>query len=436
MSTAPLRHDDALARDRVDPLASFRDRFPQPPRVRYFDGNSLGVPARGVAERRLEQRHRLVVRVEQVDDGSAHAGRPALEQFAGARAEPLAGHLEIAQRLGAPGRGQQQHHRIAPQRGLGTAERRRGEHARKHVAEPLDFDTAELSLAENWGFNLTTASRGYFAGYPDRHWVLDKHWDSVDVVLRAEMAKIGARPPLSSFGIWMLGPALLKYGNEEQKKEFLTPFARGEKLGCFGLTEPEAGSDAAAQKTTAVKKGNEYVINGSKNWITVGPKADAIVLFAMTDKAAGHKGISAFLVPTNTPGFQRAPPDKKMGINAAWSCSMFFEDCRVPAKNLLGKEGENGFGSRALQVLGDDLGLGRLPRVHALDDHQSSLAAEQTERVARGHGVVRTMLGRPQHLDRTVVEAVAQAFDDDANLRAIASRDQVDRLEVRHRRQA
>lgn len=133
---------------------------------------------------------------------------------------------------------------------------------------------------------------------------------------------------------------VMKFGTEAQKKEFLTPFARGEKLGCFGLTEPQAGSDAAAQQTTAVRKGDEYIINGSKNWITVGPKADAIVLFAMTHKEAGNKGISAFLVPTNTPGFQRAAPDKKMGINAAWSCSMFFEDCRVPAKNILGKEGD------------------------------------------------------------------------------------------------
>jgi butyryl-CoA dehydrogenase len=133
---------------------------------------------------------------------------------------------------------------------------------------------------------------------------------------------------------------VLKYGTEEQKRESLVPFARGEKLGCFGLTEPEAGSDAAAQKTTAVRKGDEYVINGSKNWITNGPKADAILLFAMTDRAAGHRGISAFLVPTDTPGFQRAAPDHKMGISAAHSCSIFFEDCRVPARNRLGKEGD------------------------------------------------------------------------------------------------
>src|SRR5918996_3900564 len=115
---------------------------------------------------------------------------------------------------------------------------------------------------------------------------------------------------------------LLKFGTPEQKRQWLTPFARGEKLGCFGLTEPEAGSDAAAQKTVAVRKGEEYVINGSKNWITNGPGADAIVLFAMTDRSQGHRGISAFVVPIATAGFHRAAPDRKMGITAALSCSI------------------------------------------------------------------------------------------------------------------
>jgi butyryl-CoA dehydrogenase len=133
---------------------------------------------------------------------------------------------------------------------------------------------------------------------------------------------------------------VMKFGTEAQKEEFLAPFARGEKLGCFGLTEPEAGSDAAAQKTVAVRRGDEFIINGSKNWITNGPKADAIVLFTMTNKEAGNKGITAFLVPTTIPGFIRAEPDKKMGISAAHSCSMFFEDMRVPARNILGKEGD------------------------------------------------------------------------------------------------
>ncbi len=131
-----------------------------------------------------------------------------------------------------------------------------------------------------------------------------------------------------------------RYATAAQKKQFLEPFARGEKLGSFGLTEPQAGSDAAAQNTVAVKKGDRYIINGSKNWITNGPKADAIVLMTMTDKAAGHKGITAFIVPTDTKGFRRMPADRKMGICAAWSCTMYFEDMEVPAEYMLGKEGE------------------------------------------------------------------------------------------------
>ncbi|MEW5737308.1 MAG: acyl-CoA dehydrogenase family protein [Myxococcota bacterium] len=133
---------------------------------------------------------------------------------------------------------------------------------------------------------------------------------------------------------------ILKFGTDAQKERWLKPFASGQKLGCFGLTEPQAGSDAAAQQTVAVKKGDRYVINGSKNWITNGPKADAIVLFTMTNKDAGHKGITAFVVPTDTKGFKRMAPDKKMGISAAWSCTMYFEDMEVPAENMLGKEGD------------------------------------------------------------------------------------------------
>jgi butyryl-CoA dehydrogenase len=135
---------------------------------------------------------------------------------------------------------------------------------------------------------------------------------------------------------------VMKFGTDEQKKAFLTPFASGEKLGCFGLTEPQAGSDAAAQMTIAVRHGDEYVINGSKNWITNGPVADAMVLFTMTAPEKGNRGITAFLVPTNTPGFIRMKADRKLGICASPSCSIYFEEMRVPAKNMLGGEG-NGF---------------------------------------------------------------------------------------------
>jgi butyryl-CoA dehydrogenase len=133
---------------------------------------------------------------------------------------------------------------------------------------------------------------------------------------------------------------VMKYGTEEQKKEFLAPFARGEKLGAYALTEPQSGSDAAETKTVAVARGDEYVLDGSKNFITNGPQADVILVFAMTDKAKRHKGISAFLVPTSTPGFSRGKPDDKVGIRASGSCPLFFEGCAIPKRYRLGGEGD------------------------------------------------------------------------------------------------
>ncbi len=133
---------------------------------------------------------------------------------------------------------------------------------------------------------------------------------------------------------------ILKYGTDAQKKEFLVPFARGEKLGCFALTEPMSGSDAAEMRTTATPRGDDYVLNGTKNFITNGPQADALLIFAMTDRSKGHRGISAFLVPGDAKGFSRGKPDDKVGIRASGSCSIFFEDCAIPKLLRLGAEGE------------------------------------------------------------------------------------------------
>jgi butyryl-CoA dehydrogenase len=133
---------------------------------------------------------------------------------------------------------------------------------------------------------------------------------------------------------------VMKYGTDEQKKQFLAPFAAGEKLGAYALTEPQSGSDAAETKTVAVAHGDEYVLDGSKNFITNGPQADAILVFAMTDKAKRHKGISAFLVPTDAKGFTRSKPDDKVGIRASGSCSLFFEGCAIPKRYRLGGEGD------------------------------------------------------------------------------------------------
>jgi len=133
---------------------------------------------------------------------------------------------------------------------------------------------------------------------------------------------------------------LVAFGAEEQKRKFLTPLASGQWIGTFGLTEPETGSDAASIKTRAVLDGDEYVINGTKQFITSAPFAHLFVIFAVTDPSKGHRGLSAFLVEKDTPGFSLGREENKMGIRAASTCGLVFEDCRVPVVNRLGEEGE------------------------------------------------------------------------------------------------
>ncbi len=130
-----------------------------------------------------------------------------------------------------------------------------------------------------------------------------------------------------------------KWGTEEQKKKYLVPLAKGEKLGAFGLTEPNAGTDAATQQTVATLEGDHYVLNGSKIFITNGGKADVYVIFAMTDKSKGNHGISAFIVEKDFKGFSIGKIEDKMGINASSTAELVFEDCIVPKENLLGDEG-------------------------------------------------------------------------------------------------
>ncbi len=130
------------------------------------------------------------------------------------------------------------------------------------------------------------------------------------------------------------------FGTEEQKRKYLVPLARGEKIGAFGLTEPQAGSDAGATRTHAVRDGDEWVINGQKNFITNGSIADVVVITAKTDLEKGTRGISSFIIEKGTPGFQPGRDEKKMGLKGSVTSELFFEDCRIPADNLLGKENE------------------------------------------------------------------------------------------------
>ncbi len=133
---------------------------------------------------------------------------------------------------------------------------------------------------------------------------------------------------------------LEKFGTEEQKRELLVPLASGRMLGAFSLSEPGAGSDAAAQRTSAVRDGDTYVINGVKNWVTNGDHADTIILMAMTDPAKGHKGITAFLVDTHAPGCSIVKVENKLGIRSAHSCQMAYDNYRLPVWRRLGEEGQ------------------------------------------------------------------------------------------------
>ena len=133
---------------------------------------------------------------------------------------------------------------------------------------------------------------------------------------------------------------LMGFGNDDQKERFLKPLARGDMLGAFCLTEPHVGSEAGGLRTTAVRDGDDYVLNGVKQFITSGKHGDVAIVMAVTDKAAGKKGISAFLVPTATPGYTVARIEDKMGQHSSDTAQILFENCRVPAANRLGDEGQ------------------------------------------------------------------------------------------------
>ena len=151
---------------------------------------------------------------------------------------------------------------------------------------------------------------------------------------------------------------ILEFGTEEQKQKYLVPLAQGEKLGAMGLTEPSAGTDANGVRTTAVLKGDKYILNGTKIFITNGYYADTYVVFARTnpDLSVGHKGLSAFIVEKGFKGFSFGTKEKKMGIRASATYELVFDDCEVPAENLLGKEGE-GFKIAMMLLDGGRIGV-------------------------------------------------------------------------------
>jgi len=186
---------------------------------------------------------------------------------------------------------------------------------------------------------------------------------------------------------------ILAFGNEDQKQRFLTPLAQGTMIGAFALTEPHAGSDASSLKTRARREGDHYVINGSKQFITSGQQAGVVLVFAVTDPSAGKRGISAFIVPTDTPGYTVARVEEKLGQHASDTCHLVFEDVRVPAANRLGEEGE-GYRIALANLEGGRVGIAA----------QSVGMARAAFEVAREYARERQSFGKP------LIEHQAVAF--------------------------
>jgi butyryl-CoA dehydrogenase len=178
---------------------------------------------------------------------------------------------------------------------------------------------------------------------------------------------------------------LEKFGTDEQKKRFLIPFARGERIGCYALTEPQAGSNAAALATKAVRKGDRYVVNGTKAWITNGGVADAGVIYVNTQPEKGEKGITALVVEKDTPGFSVGKEEKKLGIHATACVELSFVDCEVPAANRIGNEGD-GYKIALTTLDGGRIGIASQATGIAQGAFEAALAYAK-ERQAFGHPI-------------------------------------------------
>ncbi|MNM26550.1 acyl-CoA dehydrogenase family protein [Pseudomonas putida] len=186
---------------------------------------------------------------------------------------------------------------------------------------------------------------------------------------------------------------ILRFGNEQQKEQFLTPLATGAMLGAFALTEPQAGSDASSLKTRARLEGDHYVLNGSKQFITSGQNAGVVIVFAVTDPEAGKRGISAFIVPTDSPGYQVARVEDKLGQHASDTCQIVFDNVHVPVANRLGAEGE-GYKIALANLEGGRIGIAS----------QAVGMARAAFEVARDYANERQSFGKP------LIEHQAVAF--------------------------
>ncbi len=212
----------------------------------------------------------------------------------------------------------------------------------------------------------------YGIAVPERWGGAGLDYSTLALIIEEIAAGDGATSTIVSVNNCPVCSILMAWGDDRQKEAWLKPLARGEMLGAFCLTEPQVGSDAGALRTGARREGDEYVLNGVKQFVTSGKNAAVAIVMAVTDKAAGKSGISAFLVPTATPGYRVARIEEKLGQHASDTAQIDFEDCRIPAANLIGAEGQgyrialSGLEGGRIGIASQSVGMARAAFVAAL----------------------------------------------------------------------
>lgn len=238
------------------------------------------------------------------------------------------------------------------------------EFAKEHLApgvierdDKAEFPTEQIKVMGELGFmGMMVPEEWSGAGFDTLTYVI-----AMEEIAAVELAT----STIMSVNNSLVCQLFVDYGTEDQKEKYLKPLAIGEKLGAYSLSEPESGSDASNMRTFAKKDGDHYVINGTKNWVTNGINGDIVILFCMTEKSVGYKGISAFVVEKGTLGLSIGKKENKLGIRASDTCELYFENCRIPGENMIGEEGQGfkvamkALGGGRIGIAAQALGLAR-----------------------------------------------------------------------------
>ena len=238
------------------------------------------------------------------------------------------------------------------------------EFAKEHLApgvierdDKAEFPTEQIKMMGELGFmGMMVPEEWSGAGFDTLTYVI-----AMEEIAAVELAT----STIMSVNNSLVCQLFVDYGTEDQKEKYLKPLAIGEKLGAYSLSEPESGSDASNLRTFAKKEGDHYVINGTKNWVTNGINGDIVILFCMTEKSVGYKGISAFVVEKGTLGLSTGKKENKLGIRASDTCELYFENCLIPGENMIGEEGQGfkvamkALGGGRIGIAAQALGLAR-----------------------------------------------------------------------------